>query len=168
MGGEKLKRLRKAYRGKGSPPHGRGKDLQETIQLIKTGITPAWAGKSQTASYGTTSSGDHPRMGGEKLSISLYALIAAGSPPHGRGKVIGFLALLFCLGITPAWAGKRSFISASQALQWDHPRMGGEKVALYSLLLYPLGSPPHGRGKVACKATIKAQDRITPAWAGKR
>ena len=41
MGGEKLKRLRKAYRGKGSPPHGRGKGQTCPQVITLAGITPA-------------------------------------------------------------------------------------------------------------------------------
>ena len=41
VGGEKFYTGRGNCAVKGSPPRGRGKDLREAIQLIKTGITPA-------------------------------------------------------------------------------------------------------------------------------
>ena len=71
-------------------------------------------------------------------------------------------------GITPAWAGK-SFCDVSCNISiWDHPRVGGEKLArLYSSVPVP-GSPPRERGKVPHVSMEKISKGITPAWAGKR
>ena len=90
MGGEKRIIFQLGGSQQGSPPHGRGKDLQETIQLIKTGITPAWAGKSHRLPCAAFLPRDHPRMGGEKLL-------------HWRKQEQRN-------GITPAWAGKRTHL----------------------------------------------------------
>ena len=49
-------------------------------------ITPAWAGKSRTESFGITSNEDHPRVGGEKGHAYKNRLSGGGSPPRGRGK----------------------------------------------------------------------------------
>ena len=87
MGGEKLKRLRKAYRGKGSPPHGRGKVYNCQVFCRTFRITPAWAGKSPYRRRKKKVSWDHPRMGGEKFSTIFVGFLLPGSPPHGRGKV---------------------------------------------------------------------------------
>ena len=46
--------------------------------------------------------------------------------------------------------------------------MGGEKLLFQLGVLYPLGSPPHGRGKVVLYCKCLSKLRITPAWAGKR
>ena len=90
----------------GSPPHGRGKvRLAPLIQLL-VGITPAWAGKSMTAPGRSSRTGDHPRVGGEKLSWSRLRQNPEGSPPRGRGKVADGLLAGACPGITPALAGK--------------------------------------------------------------
>ena len=75
----------------------------------------------------TSATGDHPRMGGEKVQILLYEDIQKGSPPHGRGKVPHFLCFDLEKRITPAWAGKSEFSTACFKRHWDHPRMGGEK-----------------------------------------
>ena len=66
VGGEKLKRLRKAYRGKGSPPRGRGKVASHVPALANIGITPAWAGKRAYQHSRVSRHEDHPRVGGEK------------------------------------------------------------------------------------------------------
>ena len=51
-------------------------------------------------------------------------------------------------GITPAWAGKSSSYINSQGSNRDHPRMGGEKLAVEDTNHSYQGSPPRGRGKV--------------------
>ena len=45
--------------------------------------------------------------------------------------------------------------------------MGGEKDKTTGDFKTIWGSPPRGRGKVACKALGIGADGITPAWAGK-
>ena len=46
--------------------------------------------------------------------------------------------------------------------------MGGEKLALYSMPVLLIGSPPRGRGKGPRNVFSSFAMRITPAWAGKR
>ena len=50
----------------------------------------------------------------------------------------------------------------------DHPRVGGEKLINFCLILWFQGSPPRGRGKGCSRPEQNAKQRITPAWAGKR
>ena len=66
MGGEKVPVAEQASNGKGSPPHGRGKDSAGYFWLEGSRITPAWAGKSVFGDVPLHISRDHPRMGGEK------------------------------------------------------------------------------------------------------
>ena len=60
--------LRKHKVKLGSPPRGRGKGKDYATAETMQGITPAWAGKSCPARCRSQSCGDHPRVGGEKLS----------------------------------------------------------------------------------------------------
>ena len=46
MGGEKRMPPRMGFWLRGSPPHGRGKEVKTTKDSQTDGITPAWAGKS--------------------------------------------------------------------------------------------------------------------------
>ena len=70
-------------------------------------ITPAYAGKSSTRLLYVLSEKDHPRLCGEK-SVSLAdSILITGSPPPMRGKVVRLFNNCECLGITPAYAGKR-------------------------------------------------------------
>ena len=85
---------------------------------------------------------------------------------RGKVKGCGFLAL--AVRITPAYAGKRGSGSLPRSCRRDHPRVCGEKVLLYSGLLYPLGSPPRVRGKAVLGGLPSRNVGITPACAGKR
>ena len=84
-----------------------------------------------------------------------------------RGKVIEELEAMNESRITPAYAGKREFDWMNDNGCWDHPRVCGEKSATCKRLQRPLGSPPRMRGKEAMNESIKADIRITPAYAGK-
>ena len=85
-----------------------------------------------------------------------------------RGKVISCTVNSKCIGITPAYAGKRANIFARVLLQWDHPRLCGEKIAEPPMYLIVTGSPPPMRGKALNGVATWNGSRITPAYAGKR
>ena len=87
MGGEKYAVACWADLPQGSPPHGRGKEVDNGRLTALERITPAWAGKSKPVQGYCKTRGDHPRMGGEKLCGASLAKVHQGSPPHGRGKV---------------------------------------------------------------------------------
>ena len=89
MGGEKMNKRYEEGRKPGSPPRGRGKVIAQRHALFGVGITPAWAGKSQSSFRAVLLHGDHPRVGGEKGSYRWVIKSVKGSPPHGRGKVRG-------------------------------------------------------------------------------
>ena len=131
----------------GSPPHRRGNADLRVVIVGDFRITPAWAGKSMTAPGRSSRTGNHPRVGGEKCSLSSFLTRCSGSPPHGRGKGNRGFSCVSSKRITPAWAGKRCLLPFLCSDSWDHPRVGGEKV---QILLYEdiqKGSPPRGRGK---------------------
>ena len=72
----------------GSPPRMRGKGVQRFCPPCSVGITPACAGKRPRRGYTLHQFWDHPRMCGEKLSISSAHISQTGSPPHVRGKAM--------------------------------------------------------------------------------
>ena len=108
VGGEKALRALNRWAAWGSPPRGRGKVDGPPAQVGRGRITPAQAGKRKSATKETKGYEDHPRVGGEKCCSSLMRALWSGSPPRRRGKVHQHLCGLVGLGITPAWAGKRS------------------------------------------------------------
>ena len=167
MGGEKSGPCIAPPPCRGSPPHGRGKVQLDDPEEGDLGITPAWAGKSARAAHPAPGRQDHPRMGGEKLWGLWTASLTRGSPPHGRGKGLCVRLAGRPRGITPAWAGKRCKRFFPARPDWDHPRMGGEKLAKTVVDDWRQGSPPHGRGKVSKAEMPSLSIRITPAWAGK-
>ena len=167
MGGEKIHADGVAEGLQGSPPRGRGK--APLIKILGTwyGITPAWAGKSISQTSTMKAERDHPRVGGEKQYLSSKVLGILGSPPRGRGKGGKDKEGENKLRITPAWAGKSSFVAFSCVRCRDHPRVGGEKPIGHVVSSKGEGSPPRGRGKGQHALAPAHQVGITPAWAGK-
>ena len=64
-----------------------------------------------------------------------------------RGKVLQNLPRDLTPGITPAYAGKRTFWTSATSLPRDHPRVCGEKLPVPRGELSAQGSPPRMRGK---------------------
>ena len=73
---------------------------------------------------------------------------AEGSPPRVRGKVLQNLISQGIVGITPAYAGKRTTGYGYGIRREDHPRVCGEKAPKVVELAAKEGSPPRVRGKV--------------------
>ena len=84
-----------------------------------------------------------------------------------RGKAINHLEATLSLGITPAYAGKRSACRRKRDFGRDHPRLCGEKCHPLLILRLHRGSPPPMRGKVFFSDNSTGALGITPAYAGK-
>ena len=91
----------------GSPPRMRGKESSTLMKNMEMRITPAYAGKSLPWSSSAKGSGDHPRVCGEKITLSRIIFHLQGSPPRMRGKVDLYTLPAVRPWITPAYAGKR-------------------------------------------------------------
>ena len=113
--------------GKGPPPRMRGKARCSCRRWKKSRITPAYAGKSSSASSFAPSSGDHPRVCGEKATHRGSLRSKEGSPPRVRGKASHHEVCVLVLGITPAYAGKSLRIPRCATRWREHPRACGEK-----------------------------------------
>ena len=96
------------YAKLGSPPRVRGKAQRHAGLLLPAGITPACAGKRRSIGRLSQPTRDHPRVCGEKALSTFSSRKNSGSPPRMRGKVDLSLKVVRVLGITPAYAGKRS------------------------------------------------------------
>ena len=125
--GEKALSTFSSRKNSGSPPRVRGKGVWYLIVMLFAGITPAYAGKSSTATLAAHSTGDHPRVCGEKTSHKLLCSPVMGSPPRMRGKDKAGQAQRGYKGITPAYAGKSFQRPVSGKPFRDHPRVCGEK-----------------------------------------
>ena len=166
--GEKAAILCKLKLSPGSPPRMRGKEANRCMQPPKCGITPAYAGKRHAHPRRACLLRDHPRVCGEKAQHRATWYSAAGSPPRMRGKASMALSCLFCLRITPAYAGKSLKDYGKTMRNQDHPRVCGEKMIGDECLPVNKGSPPRMRGKAMLAFVEIWLKRITPAYAGKR
>ena len=90
---------------RGSPPHTRGQDKVHTPSGLTYGITPAYAGTSDSISGRSGDPEDHPRIRGDKVKDFAMSGRIWGSPPHTRGQVFKSSFSLNMFGITPAYAG---------------------------------------------------------------
>ena len=145
----------------------RGKAGTESSTPTSARITPAYAGKRNGQSPTMLLRRDHPRVCGEKLPVFGVLFPIIGSPPRMRGKDYHIHSVVFGLGITPAYAGKRSRKSDCRYQSEDHPRVCGEKGTRYREIIRSLGSPPRMRGKGNVSNNHEQRSGITPAYAGK-
>ena len=106
--GEKNNTAKTYSNMEGSPPRVRGKAQRHAGLLLPAGITPACAGKRRSIGRLSQPTRDHPRVCGEKALSTFSSRKNSGSPPRMRGKVDLSLKVVRVLGITPAYAGKRS------------------------------------------------------------
>ena len=145
----------------------RGKGSGHALLALLIGITPAYAGKSTAEPRLRITTGDHPRVCGEKRNPGYRGKAPVGSPPRMRGKVAYTDLQRPSPGITPAYAGKSTRPFSSGHENGDHPRVCGEKA--YSLVINgsEWGSPPRMRGKVRTGCADLTACGITPAYAGK-
>ena len=130
-------------------------------------ITPAYAGKSRTVCGIRSKLEDHPRLCGEKLDAVTVLISTLGSPPPMRGKVVRCFGCRSKRRITPAYAGKSLFPPFLRQCPEDHPRLCGEKFVWRYVNYEEVGSPPPMRGKEEHRAIARAEQGITPAYAGK-
>ena len=125
--GEKASRWWLLSTPPGSPPRMRGKGRFSHVGDLLQGITPAYAGKRRMLPPGCSRPWDYPRVCGEKGCVTFWFRNHSGSPPHMRGKELSFVSFEPHTGITPAYAGKSIVDSSVQPVNWDHPRICGEK-----------------------------------------
>ena len=155
-----------SYTTPGSPPHVRGPPPHGTTEQTSAGITPACAGTTRTRNDICKAGGDHPRMCGDHIQLSLVRLPHLGSPPHVRGPLRSLLDNSTFVGITPACAGTTQRLTIIAFMGRDHPRMCGDHLYFLALLCLPQGSPPHVRGPPSGLGSLTGCPGITPACAG--
>ena len=139
----------------GSPPHARGRLAGVQFNMADPGITPACAGKTLHSWEARRSFENHPRMRGEDRASGSGVATSPGSPPHARGRRAVVVAWSRLPGITPACAGKTPTTRRRSGLRRDHPRMRGEDVGTRRGGPSSSGSPPHARGRLSSRWTIR-------------
>ena len=96
---------------RGSPPLTRERRDYSRRNAHKSGITPAYAGKTHLTSSVAPYVGDHPRLRGKDCIIYLLLVFVWGSPPLTRERLHLLFLFSMILRITPAYAGKTSATS---------------------------------------------------------
>ena len=152
------------------------------------GITPAYAGRSWLwvvfrvfirdhprvrgekpfSNHYEYTPRDHPRVRGEKAGRLHAERTGRGSPPRTRGEVTPIAYLIDAVRITPAYAGRRYNRWIGSWGIRDHPRVRGEKTRSSIAEYASGGSPPRTRGEEGEPEHKAEDDRITPAYAGRR
>ena len=143
---------------RGSPPRVRGKGYASGFATLKGRITPAYAGKSSTATLAAHRTGDHPRVCGEKSANPKVRDTMEGASPRMRGKVFFFTGASFCAIFFLEPSG--NLLLEPSGSSWVPPDG--------SIFVFAIGLPPRVRGKAITFREQDSADGITPAYAGKR
>ena len=109
--------------------------------------TPARAGTTTTDGTPTAAAWEHPRAGGDDISIRIAPALTRGTPPRGRGRQVPRVDLPGQLGNTPARAGTTCFRWSPRPPAAEHPRAGGDDAEIDDLAKETPGTPPRGRGR---------------------
>ena len=134
---------------------------------MRTGLIPAWAGKTKNRVSVGKSAPAHPRVGGENIPPISTTKTARGSSPRGRGKPRGPPQPVPRERLIPAWAGKTVYRNILMLRDGAHPRVGGENAREELVTEASDGSSPRGRGKLVLVPRASREVRLIPAWAGK-
>ena len=167
VGGENLLSQLPLIGGGGSSPRGRGKRTPFARSRSRSGLIPAWAGKTAVPSHDMAPVMAHPRVGGENSNRAFMTSSGWGSSPRGRGKLKLRVCRPLATRLIPAWAGKTRTRRGSSRTGRAHPRVGGENGTLCPQFSRFDGSSPRGRGKPQCSSARLSAWRLIPAWAGK-
>ena len=151
----------------GSSPLTRGKPSVATSHYRLSGLIPAHAGKTSTATSRSSAGRAHPRSRGENACARALTLDTPGSSPLTRGKQTRGIAPESSPGLIPAHAGKTGRVSIHLRLAWAHPRSRGENDS-EPLPSQPVpGSSPLTRGKLGSLVDAGWWTGLIPAHAGK-
>ena len=151
----------------GSSPRGRGKLSSMMLHAPKSGLIPAWAGKTPPQRRPSRPRWAHPRVGGENMRVIEDVPAVTGSSPRGRGKPCTWRSTSPPARLIPAWAGKTAYTRRPLQPIGAHPRVGGENSWIATNSPGSPGSSPRGRGKRHPQEAGQRLRGLIPAWAGK-
>ena len=151
---------------RGSSPHTRGARLPLGAPAWAAGIIPAYAGSTRLSGSDGDRGGDHPRIRGEHVRRQKNDPAWHGSSPHTRGAPTAPCPAPRNGGIIPAYAGSTGVEAYPIFDEADHPRIRGEhRRAIWNDAMM-MGSSPHTRGALSCRAHRWRIGWIIPAYAG--
>ena len=145
----------------------RGKRRLREGRPRRSGLIPAYAGKTSPSLGYFLALGAHPRVCGENKRRPLKHHRARGSSPRMRGKQHTRHGLHKRPRLIPAYAGKTFSRSFMMSRRSAHPRVCGENEARAGPKTPPQGSSPRMRGKRGRLARSRRARGLIPAYAGK-
>ena len=153
-------------RADGSSPRMRGKpggggDVAEVVRII-----PAHAGQTVRKSANRSAAADHPRACGANRLRSPPGVVAGGSSPRMRGKLVPNRDAFPARRIIPAHAGQTEDRRPDARRIANHPRACGANQMLRKAAKWGYGSSPRMRGKLHRSHLRTDVPRIIPAHAG--
>ena len=167
MCGENLENPTACFPVQGSSPRVRGKRARRKRIVARSGLIPAYAGKTCIWSLLTKPGRAHPRVCGENLEYAARRPNRAGSSPRVRGKPMDQLADKTNGRLIPARAGKTDLEPGTMVRLPAHPRVCGENRVSVVERADDSGSSPRVRGKRDSHTGERVANRLIPACAGK-
>ena len=152
---------------RGSSPLTRGKHRLVSASLLRHGLIPAHAGKTEADRCPVVQSWAHPRSRGENLLLVLPSGSIQGSSPLTRGKRRARHSCSARRRLIPAHAGKTRVALNQAPFARAHPRSRGENFVRSRARLIGLGSSPLTRGKLRRIGVPWCNPGLIPAHAGK-
>ena len=151
----------------GSSPRVRGKRCPAALAIVRGGLIPACAGKTNQRAASARVARAHPRVCGENENRDRRRLTLYGSSPRVRGKQAHVTMRFSNEGLIPACAGKTCPPPPRAYQSPAHPRVCGENPSPTCRPQHPRGSSPRVRGKRNQRIKVKSEHGLIPACAGK-
>ena len=152
---------------RGSSPLTRGKLPCGRASRARSGLIPAHAGKTLSATSSQCVDWAHPRSRGENGARGLPEWVLEGSSPLTRGKHRHDHPDRPPRGLIPAHAGKTGRAGRTSESGPAHPRSRGENEIEALLDPEQQGSSPLTRGKLHARDQRPGHPGLIPAHAGK-
>ena len=132
----------------------------------KPGSPPHARGRRRHGGHRRSAAAVHPRTRGDDLPTHSVMRVRSGSPPHARGRRVQQGVAVRTLRFTPARAGTTPATRPPAASCPVHPRTRGDDDMNGWGLVPSRGSPPHARGRRACRGTASAPPTVHPRTRG--
>ncbi len=153
--------------GHGTPPRRRGGLAGDVHAGLPRRNTPASAGRTHGSLPSPRLTAEHPRVGGEDLTVFFHNGERAGTPPRRRGGLPLPSLPQHRVRNTPASAGRTLWSTGRKPQSSEHPRVGGEDSRRSASTRAAIGTPPRRRGGPPSRRPGGTTRRNTPASAGR-
>ena len=114
--------------------------------MVRDGLIPARAGRTDSQTWTKRAEGAHPRSRGADWTKPAGAARVSGSSPLARGGLPPSGRSLAAAGLIPARAGRTSLSPCRSRPQGAHPRSRGADLTSARYLRGEIGSSPLARG----------------------